>query len=58
MVSKVFVKLVNNRTVDHLQQCGLFSDFQHGFRSSQSIADLLTVISDIIARAVNRSGAT
>ena len=58
VVSKVFVKLVNNRIVDHLQQCGLFSDFQYGFRSSQSIADLLTVISDIIARAVNRSGAT
>ena len=27
MVSKVFEKLVNNRTADHLQKCGLFSDF-------------------------------
>ena len=36
----------------------LFSDFQYGFRSSQSTADLLTVISDRIARAFNRSGAT
>ena len=35
-----------------------FSDFQHGFRFSQSIADLLVVVSDRIARAFSRSGAT
>ena len=58
VVSKVFEKLVNNRIVDHLEKCGLFSDFQDGFRSSQSTADLLTVASDRIARAFNRSGAT
>ena len=58
VVSKVFEKLVNNRIVDHLEKCGLFSDFQYGFRSSQSTADLLTVVSDRIARAFNRSGAT
>ena len=32
--SKVFEKLVNNEIVDHLEKCGLFSDFQYGFRSS------------------------
>ena len=58
VVSKVFEKLVNNRIVDHLENCGLFSDFQYGFRSSRSTADLLTVVSDRIARAFNRSGAT
>ena len=58
VVSKVFEKLVNNRIVDHLENCGLFSDFQYGFRSSRSIADLLTVVSDRIARAFNGSGAT
>ena len=58
MVSKVFEKLVNNRIVDHLEKCGLFSDFQYGFKSSRSTADLLTVVSDRIARAFNRSGAT
>ena len=58
VVSKVFEKLVNNRIVGHLEKCGLFSDFQYGFRSSQSTADLLTVVSDRIARAFNRSGAT
>ena len=35
-----------------------FSDFQYGFRSSRSTADLLTNASDRIARAFNRSGAT
>ena len=58
MVSKVLEKVVNNRIVDHLDKCDLFSDFQYGFRSSQSTADLLTVVSDRIARAFNRSGAT
>ena len=51
MVSKVFEKLVNNRNIDHLEKCGLFSDFQNGFRSFRSTADLLTVASDRIARA-------
>ena len=57
-VSKVFEKLVNNRILDHIEKCGLFSDFQYGFRSSRSTADLPTVVSDRIARAFNRSGAT
>ena len=58
VVSKVVEKLVNNRIVDNLEKCGLFSDFQYGFRYSRSTADLLTVLSDRIARAFNRSGAT
>ena len=58
VVSKVFEKLVNNRIVDHLEKCGLFSDFQYGFRSCWSTIDLHTVVSDRIARAFNRSGAT
>ena len=58
MVSKVFEKLVNNRTVDHLEKWGLLSDFQYDFKSSRSTADLLTVLSDRITRAFNRSGAT
>ena len=59
MVCKVFEKLVNNTTiVDHLEKCALFSNFQYGFRSSQSTADVLTVVSDRIARAFNWSGAT
>ena len=58
VVSEVFKKLVNNRIVDDLEKYGLFSDSQHGFRSSQSTADFLTVVSDRIARPFNKSGAT
>ena len=58
VVSKVFEKFVNNRIVDHLEKCGLFSDSQYGFRPSRSTVDLLTVVSDRIARAFNRHGAT
>ena len=58
VVSKVFEKLVNNRIVDPLEKYGLFSDFQYGFRSSQSTADLQRVVSDRIPRAFNRSGDT
>ena len=45
VVSKVIEKLVNNRLVDHIEECGLFTNFQFGFRPSQSTADLLTVVS-------------
>ena len=58
VVSKVFEKLVNNRLVDLLEKCGLFSNFQYGFRSSRSTTDLLTIASDRIARAFIVSGAT
>ena len=37
--------------VEHLEKCGLFYDFQYGFRYSRSTADHLTVVSDRIARA-------
>ena len=57
-LSKVVEKLVNNRILDHLQKSGLFYYFHYGFRSSELTADLLTVVSDRIARAFNRSGAT
>ena len=57
MVRKVFEKLVNNRIVDHLEKC-LFSDFQYDFRSCRSSVDILTVVSDRIARTFNSSGAT
>ena len=34
VVSKVFEKPANDRIIDHLEKCGLFSDFQYNFRSS------------------------
>ena len=58
VVSKVFEKLVNNKIVDHLEKCGLFSNFQYGFRSCRSTADLLKVACYRVTRAFNKSGAT
>ena len=58
VVSKVFEELVSNRLVDHPEKFSPFSDFQYGFRSSRSTANLLTVVSDKIARVFNSSGAT
>ena len=50
VVSKVLEKLVNNRIVDHLEEQGLFL--------ISSMADfILIVVSDRIAKAVNKSGA-
>ena len=57
VVNKIFEKLVTNMIVDHPEKCGRFSDFQYGFRSSQSTADFPTVASNRIARDFNRSGA-
>ena len=51
--SRVCERLLNNRLVDHLEKCDFFY-FQYGFRSSQSTLDLLTVVSDRIARAFNK----
>ena len=34
LVSKVFEELVNHRLIDHLEKCGLFSNFQYGFSCS------------------------
>ena len=58
VVSKVFEKLVNNGIVDDIEKYGHFSDFQYGFSSSWSTADLLMAVSDRIARAFNTSEAT
>ena len=54
----VFEKLVNNRILDHLEKCGDFSDFQYHFKSFRSMAELLRVVSDTIARASNKFGTT
>ena len=58
VVSKVFEKLVNNRIVDHLEKCGLFSDFQYDSRSSPSSKDFLTIVSNRITWAFKQSEPT
>ena len=50
MISEVFEKLVNNRIDNHLEKCGLFSDFQYSLRSSQSTTDFQMVVTDRIAK--------
>ena len=52
VVTKVFEKFVKTRIVDKLEKCGLFSDFQYGFRFTRSTACLLTVVSDWIVKAL------
>ena len=53
---KVLKQLVNKRVADHLKKCDLLN-FQCGFESSRSTADLLTVLYDGIVSAFNRTGA-
>ena len=55
-VSKVFEKNLKNRILDYLENFGLSSDSEHGFRSSRSSIDCLIVVSDRIAKTSNRSG--
>ena len=49
VVSKIFEKLKNNRLVNHLKKCNLFSDFQYDF------TDLLDQLQ---IRVFNQCGAT
>ena len=58
VVSKVFKKLLHNRTVDYPEKCAFFFNFRHGFRSFLLIADLLTVVCITISRVFSRSGTT
>ena len=50
--SKIFEKLSNNRLVNHIKKCGLFSKFQYDFRSSQSTADLLPDVGNTLIELV------
>ena len=58
VVSKILEKFWNNRIAGHLERCVLCYNFHCDFRSSWSTVELLTVVSDRIARAFDRSGAT
>ena len=58
VVSQVFEKLINNRIADYSETFSFCSDLQYDFWSSRSTAVLVTVVSDRMARAFNKSGAT
>ena len=49
VAGKIIEKLLNNRPVDHLEKCGLLSDFQYSFKSSCLTVDLWIVVSNGIA---------
>ena len=55
-ISKVFESLMNAAMTDHFESLGLLSDRQYGFRSSRSTADLLTVITERLLRALDKCG--
>ena len=57
VVNKIFEKLVNNRIVHHLEKCGLLiSSMVLGILDQ--LQNLLTIVSNRIVRAFNRSMAT
>jgi len=58
IISKIFETLINTSIVNHLNSQNLFSDYQYGFRSGRSTADILTVINERIYRSLNASGET
>ena len=58
IISKVFESLINRSLVNHLDSHNLFSDYQYGFRSGRSTADVLTVMSERVYRALDACGET
>ena len=58
VVIKIFEKLVNNSFLDVLEERGLFSDFQCGFRSFSLTAALSTVEAPRINRPFNMTVTT
>ena len=58
VISKVFEKLVNNRIVDLLENCGLFLISSMVLGLLDQLQVVLTVVSDRTARAFNNSRAT
>ena len=55
IISKIFESIINQQIMIHLSQTNLLSDVQYGFRSARSTADVLTVITDRISGALDKS---
>ena len=54
VISKLFESVINTAVLCHLDKNNLLSDFQYGFRSCRSTADVLTVITHRISEALDR----
>ena len=52
-ITEVFEIILNKHVMDHLSKADLLSDTQNGFCSSRSTADVLTVITHRISRALD-----
>ena len=55
IISKVFESIIKNHITHHLEKHSLLSDNQYGFQPSRSTANILTVITDRISRALDCS---
>ena len=55
IISKTIESIVNLYLKNYLESNNLISDQQYGFRSSRSTADVLTVITDRLSRALDFS---
>ena len=53
IISKIFESILNKYTINYLNANNLLSDVQYGFRPSRSTADVLTVISHRISKALD-----
>ena len=58
IVSKIFESFINDSLIKHLDNTGLFSDLQYGFRTLWSTADILTVLSERIYNSMDAGGET
>ena len=54
IMSKLLEAVINHRVTKHLSTHNLLSDFQYGFRSARSTADVLTVITHRISQALDK----
>ena len=54
----MFEKHISNRFADSFGKSKLFPDFQYGFKSSNSVENLLAIVFDKIARIFNISEVT
>ena len=53
IISKIFESILNKHIINYINANNLLSDVQYGFRSSRSTADVLTVISHRISKALD-----
>ena len=56
VIGKVFEAVINFHLVQHLEQGGLLTDKQFGFRKSRSTGDLLAYVTEYVSRILDAQG--